>query len=135
MRRTRFRLQIVVILHEVACGAGAGLATRLSSAFSQPPAVGIVRSDLPWLKQGRSVGFTVTARASTRRFVYQHASMLNALDQSMSLIAAGMADVRVADGSGLARCPADLYQHLFGHGIGEGARGREKRSKGAALAA
>jgi hypothetical protein len=65
-----------------------------------------------------SVNFTVTARASARRFAYQHASVLNALDQGMSLIAAGMADVRVVDGSGLARTPADLYRQLFGESGG-----------------
>lgn len=60
------------------------------------------------------MSFTVTARLSARRFTYQHASVLNALDQGMSLIAAGMADVRIADASGRARTPAALYQSLFG---------------------
>ncbi|MGT2486237.1 hypothetical protein ACU4GA_10230 [Methylobacterium oryzae CBMB20] len=44
--------------------------------------------------------FTVTARLSARRFAYQHASVLTALDQGMSLIAAGMAEVTITDGSG-----------------------------------
>jgi len=32
----------------------------------------------------------------------------------MSLIAAGMAEVTITDGSGEARTPAALYQSLFG---------------------
>lgn len=58
--------------------------------------------------------FTVTTRLSARRFAYQHASVLTALDQGMSLIAAGMAEVTITDGSGEARTPAALYQSLFG---------------------
>ncbi|ONF45640.1 hypothetical protein, partial [Methylobacterium radiotolerans] len=54
------------------------------------------------------------ARLSARRFAYQHASVLTALDQGMSLIAAGMAEVTIKDGSGEARTPAALYQSLFG---------------------
>lgn len=81
------------------------------------------------------MSFTVTARMSARRFVYQHASMLNALDQGMSLIAAGMADVLIADASGLARTPSDLYKHLFDQNGGEDARGREERTRVVALAA
>ena len=53
---------------------------------------------------------------SARRFAYQHASVLSALDQGMSLIAAGMADVTITDGNGRARTPAALYQSLFGTG-------------------
>jgi hypothetical protein len=60
------------------------------------------------------MSFTVTARLSARRFAYQHASVLNALDQGMSLIAAGMADVKIIDGNGQARTPAAWYQSLFG---------------------
>jgi hypothetical protein len=81
------------------------------------------------------VSFTVTARASARRFVYQHTSLLNALDQGMSLIAAGMTDVLIADGSGLGRTPADLYRHLFGGGSTEKARASEGRIADLALAA
>ncbi|MCJ2066301.1 hypothetical protein MKK63_26915 [Methylobacterium sp. J-088] len=60
------------------------------------------------------MNFTVSARVSARRFAYQHASVLNALDQGMSLIAAGMADVTITDGSGRTRSPAALYHSLFG---------------------
>jgi hypothetical protein len=81
------------------------------------------------------VSFTVTARESARRLAYQHVSLLNALDQGMSLIAAGMADVLIADGNGPARTPADLYRHLFGGGSAETARVPEKRTAGLALAA
>ena len=61
--------------------------------------------------------FTVSARNAARRFAYQHASVLNALDQGMSLIAAGMAEVTITDGSGQVRSPAALYQSLFGAGL------------------
>lgn len=81
------------------------------------------------------MSFTVTALVSARRFVYQHASVLNALDQGMSLIAAGMTDVLIADGSGLARTPADLYRALFGESINEAAHAIEGRAKNVALAA
>lgn len=60
------------------------------------------------------MNFTVTARVSARRFAFQHASILNALDQGMSLIAAGMADVRITDAGGIARTPEVLYQSMFG---------------------
>ena len=62
------------------------------------------------------MNFTVSARVAARRFAYQHASVLTALDQGMSLIAAGMADVTITDGSGRTRSPASLYQSLFGAG-------------------
>ncbi|MEL6061721.1 MULTISPECIES: hypothetical protein [unclassified Methylobacterium] len=62
------------------------------------------------------MNFTVSARIAARRFAYQHASILTALDQGMSLIAAGMADVTITDGSGRTRSPASLYQSLFGGG-------------------
>ena len=81
------------------------------------------------------MNLTVTARESARRFAYQHASLLSALDQSMSLIAAGMADVLIADISGLAMTPADLYQNLFGDSIGKGVRTAEGQAKAVALAA
>ncbi len=63
------------------------------------------------------MNFTVSARLAARRFAYQHASVLNALDQGMSLIAAGMAEVTITDGSGRGRSPAALYQSLFGAGL------------------
>jgi 3-oxoacyl-(acyl-carrier-protein) synthase len=81
------------------------------------------------------VSFTVTARASARRFAYQHASLLNALDQGMSLIAAGMADVRIADGDGLAHSPAELYQRMFSDESALSTRNGEQPTKDAALAA
>lgn len=60
------------------------------------------------------MNFTVTARVSARRFVFQHASILNALDHGMSLSAAGMADVRITDIGGIAWTPGALYQSMFG---------------------
>jgi hypothetical protein len=81
------------------------------------------------------VSFTVTARASARKFIYQHATLLNALDQGMSLIAAGMTDVRIADGDGLAHPPAELYQRMFSNESALGRCSGEERTKGAALAA
>lgn len=59
------------------------------------------------------MNFTVSARSAARRFAYQHASVLTALDQGMSLIAAGMADVTITDADGRTRSPAALYQSLF----------------------
>lgn len=81
------------------------------------------------------MSFTVTAHVSARQFAYQHASLLTALDQGMSLIAAGMTDVLIADVSGLAKTPADLYRNLFGESIGEGVRAVEGQTKAVALAA
>lgn len=65
------------------------------------------------------MNFTVSARLSARRFAYQHASVLAALDQGMSLIAAGMADVTITDGDGRSRTPAAMYQSLFGAGLAQ----------------
>lgn len=62
------------------------------------------------------MNFTVSARLSARRFAYQHASVLNALDQGMSLVAAGLSDVMITDGDGRVRTPAALYQTLFAAG-------------------
>ncbi|MDQ7762045.1 hypothetical protein [Xanthomonas sontii] len=53
----------------------------------------------------------------------------------MSLITAGMADVLIADGSGSARTPADLYRHLFGGSSADTARVPEERTAGLAVAA
>lgn len=58
--------------------------------------------------------FTVTARSSTGAIVFEHASLLNALAQAMSMSASGMTEVRIADGSGPAHTPADLYRSMFG---------------------
>ena len=80
------------------------------------------------------MSFTVTARVSARRFAYHHASVLNALDQGMSLFAAGMADVKIIDFDGTARTPADLYRYVFGGGT-EGVRASEDRTSVVALAA
>ena len=81
------------------------------------------------------MNFVVSARISARRFVYHHTSMLNALDQGMSLLVAGMADVRITDGSGLAWTPSDLYRHLFGdERVGVG-RSLEEMAEGVSFAA
>ncbi|MDP4021687.1 hypothetical protein Q8W71_03540 [Methylobacterium sp. NEAU 140] len=60
------------------------------------------------------MNFTVTGRGAAGRYDYRHASALSALDQGLSLLAAGMADVLIVDGCGRARTPAALYQSLFG---------------------
>jgi hypothetical protein len=60
------------------------------------------------------VSFTVSARVSAHRFSYRHASLLSALEQGLSLLTAGVSDVQVVDGDGHARCPAAVYQALFG---------------------
>ena len=77
------------------------------------------------------MNFTVSARLSARRFAYQHASVLTALDQGMSLIAAGMADVTITDGSGRARTPAALYRFLFEPGRAASAQGGLAQSQAA----
>jgi hypothetical protein len=79
------------------------------------------------------VSFTVTARVAARRIAFQHISLLNALDQGMSLIAAGMVDVLIADADGLARSPLDLYQHMFG--TREGALPLDTQLEAVAIAA
>jgi hypothetical protein len=60
------------------------------------------------------VNFTVTARISAQRFSHHYNSMLDALEQGLSLQASGLADVRIVDGNGHARTPAAIYQLLFG---------------------
>lgn len=79
------------------------------------------------------MSFTVTARVAARRIAFQHTSLLNALDQGMSLIAAGMVDVLIADADGLARSPLDLYRHMFGGK--EGVHSLDTQSETVALAA
>jgi hypothetical protein len=77
------------------------------------------------------MNFTVSARLSARRFVYQHASVLAALDQGMSLIAAGMADVTITDGGGRARTPAAVYRSLFEPGSAAPAPSEPVRARAA----
>lgn len=60
------------------------------------------------------VSFTVSAGTAPRVYSWQHGSMLSALEQSLSLTTAGMADVRITDSEGRAYSPASLYQMLFG---------------------
>lgn len=60
------------------------------------------------------MSFTVSARVSARQFAFQHRSVLGALDQSLSLLTAGMADVRITDAEGVVHCPAALQARLFG---------------------
>jgi hypothetical protein len=60
------------------------------------------------------VNYTVTARCAVGRRDHGHASLLSALDQAMSLIAAGLTEVAIIDGDGRARTPGALYQALFG---------------------
>lgn len=65
------------------------------------------------------MSFTVRARVSARQFSFQQGSMLGALDQSLSLITAGMSDVRIVDAEGRVHSPASLHQLLFGQRIVE----------------
>lgn len=58
--------------------------------------------------------FTVRARLSVRRFTYHRNSLLSALEQSLSLEAAGMADVHIVDGNGCRRTANEVYELLFG---------------------
>jgi hypothetical protein len=60
------------------------------------------------------VNYTVTARCAAGRRDHRHATLLSALDQAMSLVAAGLKDVAVIDGDGRSRAPGALYQTLFG---------------------
>lgn len=57
--------------------------------------------------------YTVTARCAAGRRDHRHASLLAALDQAMSLVAAGLSDVAIIDGDGRSRPPGALYQSLF----------------------
>ena len=60
------------------------------------------------------MSFTVRARVSARQFSFQHHSMLGALDQSLSLLVAGMAEVRIVDAEGRVHTPSALQALLFG---------------------
>ena len=58
--------------------------------------------------------YTVIARCAAGRRAHEHASVLRALDQALSLAAAGHTDVAIIDGDGRSRSPGALYQALFG---------------------
>lgn len=58
--------------------------------------------------------YTVSARCTAGRRDHRHASLLSALDQAMSLVAAGRSEVVIVDGDGQSVTPAALYQTLFG---------------------
>lgn len=60
------------------------------------------------------MNFSVTARVSAQRFSHHYNSMLDALEQGLSLQASGLSDVRIVDSNGHAQTPAALYQLLFG---------------------
>lgn len=60
------------------------------------------------------MNFTVIARTQTSETIFHHASLLNAISQGMSLSASGNADVRIADGDGLSKTPAELFRLMFG---------------------
>jgi len=60
------------------------------------------------------VNYIVTARCAAGRRDHRHASLLSALDQAMSLVAAGRSEVAIIDGDGRSRTPGALYQALFG---------------------
>ncbi|KQP58631.1 hypothetical protein [Methylobacterium sp. Leaf112] len=60
------------------------------------------------------MSFTVHARISLRALSYQHGSIVSALEQGLSLLTAGMSDVRIVDASGRSHNPTALYAALFG---------------------
>ncbi|KQP07736.1 hypothetical protein ASF28_11465 [Methylobacterium sp. Leaf99] len=60
------------------------------------------------------MSFTVHARVSLRALSYQHGSILGALEQGLSLLTAGMSDVRIVDSGGRSHSPTALYAQLFG---------------------
>ena len=60
------------------------------------------------------MNFTVIARTQSSETIFHHTSLLNAISQGMSLSASGKADVRIADGDGLSRTPAELFRRMFG---------------------
>lgn len=60
------------------------------------------------------MNFSVTARVSTQQFSHHYNSMIDALDQGLSLQASGLSDVRIVDNNGHARTPSAIYQLLFG---------------------
>lgn len=59
------------------------------------------------------MSFTVHARVSLRAFCYQHGSIVGALEQGLSLLTAGMQEVRIVDGNGRSHTPMALYAQLF----------------------
>jgi signal recognition particle GTPase len=59
------------------------------------------------------VSFTVHARVSLRALSYQHGSILSALEQGLSLLTAGMSDVRIVDAGGRSHSPMALYAQLY----------------------
>lgn len=59
------------------------------------------------------MSFTVHARVSLRAFCYQHGSIVGALEQGLSLLTAGMQEVRIVDGNGRSHTPMALYARLF----------------------
>lgn len=60
------------------------------------------------------MSFTVSADTASRVYSWQHGSMLSALEQGLSLITAGMNDVRIVDSEGRSHSPTALYQRMFG---------------------
>lgn len=60
------------------------------------------------------MSFTVHARISLRALSYQHGSIVGALEQGLSLLTAGMSDVRIVDAGGRSHTPTALYAQLFG---------------------
>ncbi|WP_204165200.1 hypothetical protein [Methylobacterium radiodurans] len=59
------------------------------------------------------MSLTVSARVDGRPVFFQHVSMIGALDQAMTLLAAGMSDVLIADRDGQVSTPAMAYRSLF----------------------
>ncbi|MEH3116243.1 MAG: hypothetical protein PGN25_01085 [Methylorubrum populi] len=60
------------------------------------------------------MSFTVSAGTDSRVCSWQHGSMMSALEQGLSLMTAGMSDVRIVDSEGRSHSPAALYQRMFG---------------------
>ncbi|MCJ2125700.1 hypothetical protein [Methylobacterium sp. J-077] len=64
------------------------------------------------------MNFSVTARTPTSESIFHHISLLNAICQGMSLSASGKVDVRIVDGNGLSRTPAESFRLMFGGSVG-----------------
>jgi len=84
------------------------------------------------------VNYIVTARCAAGRRDHRHASLLSALDQAMSLVAAGRSEVAIIDGDGRSRTPGAEMREPFAGPVFHGKhrpsllRGAGRRSGGTA---
>ena len=81
------------------------------------------------------MSFIIVARESARRLSYHRSTLLSALEHGMSLQVAGMADVRIIDGCGCERSPAEVQQLLFGPRLAAKAAGCDAERPSGARAA